>query len=254
MSTLRAPQSIPEVSPASPDSMVEPEAIQLERQALHEITRLVAERAFAESEVERTRASHDEAADRDYRERRQALEDRFEGMKAAELHEDATRRRGITDASIAGEAAAKDEFARASRKIASEFDAAREQARGDHAKGAGPSDRPNSTRARSTRTASTSAARKPIDDATKLIESQEGAARRPVRGLQALRPPRTPDPPHPRPRVAQDRRPARQGLRPDPEARAQPGPPRRPGDPQVDEGEAASSGSSWSSRSWSPSH
>jgi DNA segregation ATPase FtsK/SpoIIIE, S-DNA-T family len=172
VSTLRSPQAVAESPSASSTAPSDPRAIQLERETLREVTRLVAERAFAESEVERTRASHDEGADRDYRERRKALEDRFEGIKAAELHEDATRRRDVTDASIASETAAKDEFAKASRKLASEFDASREQARGDHAK----------ARARATAdfesgekhaASAYATARKPIDDATKLIESRK---------------------------------------------------------------------------------
>ena len=172
MSTLRVPPSPPESAPSPPDAPAEPGAIALERRVLGDLARLVADRAFAEAEVERTRATHDEGADRDFAEKRKALEDRFEGTKAAELHEDATRRRAITDASIAAEAAAKDEFARASRKIASEFDAAREQARGDHAK----------AKARATadfdageKLANTqhSAARKPIDDAARLIEARK---------------------------------------------------------------------------------
>ena len=173
MTTLRISPTSPEPStPLDASDPAEPSAILLEREALRDVTRLVAERALAEAEVEKTRATHDDATDRDYRERRQALIDRFEGLKAAEIHEDATRRRGITDASIASETSAKDEFARASRKIASEFDAAREQARGDHAK----------ARARAVAefdageknaSAQYAAARKPVDDASKLIDSRK---------------------------------------------------------------------------------
>ena len=173
MSTLRPPPSVPELPQAPARDSDQPEAVVLEREVLREVTRLVAERGRAEAEVERTRAAHDEAADHDYRERRQALDDRFEGMLAAERHEDATRRRGITDASIAGEAAAKDEFAKASRKLAAEFDAGREQARGDHAKGRARviADFDSAERHEATRYAE---ARKPIDDTARLIESRNG--------------------------------------------------------------------------------
>jgi S-DNA-T family DNA segregation ATPase FtsK/SpoIIIE len=172
VSTLRIPHSVAETPSAAPDTPSEPRAILLEREALREVVRLVAERAFSEAEVERTRATHDEATDRDYREKRKALEDRFEGNKAAELHEDSTRRRGITDASIASETAAKDEFAKASRKIASEFDASREQARGDHAKARARAIADFDSGEKHAGTAY-STARKPIDDATKLIESRK---------------------------------------------------------------------------------
>ena len=171
MSTLRTPPSVPDHSPAAAPS-TEPPAIARGREALRDMTRLVAERASAEAEIEQARASRDEAADREYREKRKALEDRFEGNKAAALHEDSTRRRAITDASIAAETSAKDEFAKASRKIASDFDANREQARSDHAK----------ARARATAEFESAekqaaieyaASRKPIDDATRLIESRK---------------------------------------------------------------------------------
>ena len=126
---------------ARPDRPSRTRPIRREREALREILRLVAERAEAEAEVERARASDDDAADRDYREKRRALDDRFEGRRGRRARPTRTRRRAITDAAIAGEAAAKDEFARASRKIAAEFDAAREQARGDHAKARARADR-----------------------------------------------------------------------------------------------------------------
>jgi len=162
VTTLRIPPTIPGNGPGP---------IDLERLALREVIGRAAERAASEAEVERTRAARDGSADRESRERRKALDDRFEGNRAAELAEDAARRRSITDASIAGENAAKDEFARASRKLASEFDAAREQARGDHAK----------TRARALADFDSAEkhaarahaeARKPIDDAARLVEGR----------------------------------------------------------------------------------
>lgn len=174
MSTLHVPPSAPKNPLVSDDAPSgEPRAIRLQREALREIVRSTAERAAGSAELERTRAAHDDSTDHDYRERRKALEDRFEGNKVAALHEDSTRRRAMTDESIAAEAAAKDEFARASRKIASEFDAARERARGDHAK----------TRARAIAefdkgekdaAIQHATARKPVDDAARLIESRRG--------------------------------------------------------------------------------
>ena len=169
MSTLRFP---PVADPASaPSGPSDRSPIDREREILRELARLVAERAAGEAEVERFRSTGNAAADRDYRERRQALIDRNEGNLAAARADDVTRRRTITDASIAGENSAKDEFARASRKLAAEFDALREQARGDH------------TKAKARATAEFEAGereaasrygtdRKPIEEAYKLIESR----------------------------------------------------------------------------------
>ena len=171
MNILRTPPSIPDPDPATP-STAEPPAIRRGREALRDLTRLVAERAAAEAEIEQARASRDEAADREYREKRQALDDRFEGGKAAALHEDSTRRRAITDASIAAENAAKDEFARASRKLASEFDALREQARSDHAKARARATA-DSEAAERQATTEYSSGRKPIDEAARLVESRK---------------------------------------------------------------------------------
>ena len=175
MSTLRTPPPVADsandndnASPTPPELP----AIDRMRQVLRDVTRLVADRAALEAEIEKTRTARNESADLEYLERQKALDDRFEGSKAAALHDDSTRRRAITDASIAAETQAKDEFARASRKIASEFDAVREQARSDHAK----------ARARATNDFDTASkqvateynlARKPIDDAARLIESRK---------------------------------------------------------------------------------
>ena len=145
--------------------------IDREREILGDLTRLVAERAAAEAEVARFLANNDEAADRDYRDRRQALGDRFDGMQAAEVHDDSTRRRAIGDASIASEASAKDEFARASRKIASDFDSVRESARSDYTKTKGRIS-VDFESAEKEASRGYAEARKPVDDATRLIESR----------------------------------------------------------------------------------
>jgi S-DNA-T family DNA segregation ATPase FtsK/SpoIIIE len=164
VSSLRLP-------PAPDPSTAETSTIARQREALADLTRLVAERAAAEAEVERTRSSRDLATDREYRDRRKALDDRFEGSRAAAIQEDEARRRAITDDAIAGEASAKDEFARASRKIASDFDAVREQARGDHARAKAKAAADFEAGERQAAVQYTSA-RQPIDDATRLIESR----------------------------------------------------------------------------------
>jgi S-DNA-T family DNA segregation ATPase FtsK/SpoIIIE len=160
----------------SPGSTVEPtEASNLDRQraTIRELARVVAERADGEAEIARIWPEKDAEADREYHERRKALQDRFEGNKAAELHEDSTRRRAISDASIAGEGAAKEEFAKASRKIASEFDQVRENARSEYTKSKSRAavDFDGGEKAAA---AHYSTARKPIDDAFRLIESRKG--------------------------------------------------------------------------------
>ena len=155
----------------SATSTTELSTIDRERETLAEVTRLVAERAAAEAEVERVDSAAHASTDRDYGERRKALDDRNEGLTATAIKEDEAKRRAITDASIAGEASAKDEFAKASRKIASEFDAVKEQARGDHAKARGKAaaEFDSGERAAAVQYAS---ARKPIDDAGRLVESR----------------------------------------------------------------------------------
>jgi S-DNA-T family DNA segregation ATPase FtsK/SpoIIIE len=144
-----------------------------QRATIRELARIVAERAAAEAEIARTWPEKDAEADREYQERRKALQDRFEGNKAAALHDDSTRRRAISDASIAGEAAAKDEFAKASRKIASEFDHVRENARSEYTKSKSRAsvDFDGGEKAA---TAHYATARKPIDDAFRWIESGKG--------------------------------------------------------------------------------
>jgi hypothetical protein len=136
VSSLRTTHSEPVASPSpslSPTS--EPAIIQQERSALEEILRLVSDRADAESEVEGTRASSDAAADRDYRKARQVLVEKYEGLKESTRKADEDRRKAIVDKAIADEAEAKAEFAKSSRRIASEFDSLREQAKADYARG-----------------------------------------------------------------------------------------------------------------------
>ncbi len=77
MSTLRLPPvSGPSEASASPP---ESSVLDRERQALGDLTRLVAERAAAESELERVTTTANASADRDYQERRKALDDRNRG-------------------------------------------------------------------------------------------------------------------------------------------------------------------------------
>ncbi len=146
--------------------------IDRERRIVIELARLVAERAAAEAEITRTWPAKEAEATREYQERRQALEDRFQGNQAAALDEDATRRRLITDESITGDTSAKDEFARASRKIAKEFDVVRETSRAEYtrSKARALSDFDSGEKAAGAQYAT---ARKPIDDAVRLISGRK---------------------------------------------------------------------------------
>jgi DNA segregation ATPase FtsK/SpoIIIE, S-DNA-T family len=163
-------RTAPAAGPAA--EQAKPSILDRQRAILRDLARLVAERAAAEAEITRVWPEKAAEADREFHERRKALEARFEGNKAAALHEDSTRRRSITDASIAGDASAKDEFAKASRKLASDFDAVRESARSEYtrSKSRVAVEYDSGEKAAAARY---STARKPIDDAFRLIESRK---------------------------------------------------------------------------------
>lgn len=116
-----APTTEPTGTPRS-----EPDVIRRERAALREVLRLVRERAASEARIAKERRDSDTTADAEYQKARQAMITRFSTQDANERAADQARRRGIVDAAIFGETQAKTEFASASRKIASEFDASRE--------------------------------------------------------------------------------------------------------------------------------
>lgn len=123
---------MPDASPApatAPPS--EPELIGRERAALRQILRLVAERAEAEAEVEGTRATGDTTADAEYQRAKQTLQEKVERLERDGRSGDELRRRSIIDAGMKGESEAKNEFAASSRRIATEFDRARETARNE---------------------------------------------------------------------------------------------------------------------------
>lgn len=133
MSTLqRTPPSDPV---ASLPATLELDLIEQERDTLHTLLRLVSERAAAESEVERGRASGDADADHDYRATRKTMFEKYQAIKESDRRGDETRRRSVIDAALAGETQAKAEFAKASRRLAAEFDNVRERAKQDYARG-----------------------------------------------------------------------------------------------------------------------
>src|SRR5262249_27456499 len=80
------------------------------------------------------------------------------------------RRRSVVDAAIKGEADAKSEFARNSRKIASDFDSVRELAKNDYSRAKDDAAAAFELGERKA-AASFAEARRPIDDANKLRES-----------------------------------------------------------------------------------
>ncbi len=128
----------PDAGPSALESSSnEPTLIRRERVVLGEILRLVAERADAEEKVAGMLARNDSKADEEYGKARQALTEKFTTLEHQARADDETRRRNVTDASIAGQSQAKHEFATASRKIAAEFDSIRETAKYEHNKAKG---------------------------------------------------------------------------------------------------------------------
>ncbi len=129
--TLRNPPADP---PLAPSPGAEPDLIRRGREALRAVVALVADRAAAEAEADAARSAHDASADADYREKRGALDARYARLTENARISDEERRRGIVDAAAAGEGSAKGEFAKASRRIAADFDSGRDKARSDHQK------------------------------------------------------------------------------------------------------------------------
>jgi len=164
---------LPRVSPAPPSdppSRTEPDLVARERAALREVLRLVADRAGAEARVEADRAAGDAAADQEFLKARRSLAGRVEGIAEVDRAADAQRRREVVDTAIAREAEAKSEFARASRKIASEFDATREKAKAEFARDRSDAAAGFDAGERSA-AAAYAAARKPVDDAARIRNS-----------------------------------------------------------------------------------
>ena len=168
--------TVPRIAPAAhsanllPETETEPALIRRERDALRELLRLVAERAAAEAHVNASRASTDAAADDEYNRSRQAMADRDEASRAKDRAADEQRRRAAIDEARAGEAESKKEFGGNSRRIAGEFDIARDRARNefnrakaDVASGFDAGERDAARKA--------AEERKPIDDAARLAQS-----------------------------------------------------------------------------------
>jgi DNA segregation ATPase FtsK/SpoIIIE, S-DNA-T family len=147
-----------------------PDLIRREREAVRAILYLIAERASIEASIENVRRSRLTEAEDEYNRKKEALRAKVEQLDRDSRAADEERRRSIVDTSTAGVSQAKAEFAFASRRIASEFDSLREQAKASHA------------RARSEATAQHEAgqkvalrdhasAKKPVTDALDLAKS-----------------------------------------------------------------------------------
>jgi hypothetical protein len=140
------------------------------RAALRALLRTISARAEAEAEVNGKFTTSDAAADREYQQAKHSLADKVGRTAESDRRADEIRRRSVVDAAIKGEADAKSEFARNSRKIASDFDSVRELAKNEYARA--KDDTATAFELGERKAAAHFAeARKPIDDANKLRES-----------------------------------------------------------------------------------
>ena len=130
--SLRIPADAPEADAEATAS--DPDLIHQEREAVRSILELIADRAATEAEIEETRRSRDLQADEDYNRKKIALKEKVEQIDRDSKAADEQRRRALVEEGTAREAQAKTEFAFASRRIATEFDALRETAKANHAR------------------------------------------------------------------------------------------------------------------------
>ncbi len=155
---------------ATPAAQPSPDLLERTRQTLRELTRLVAERAESERLVEHTKIAASGAADYELQRARNELTERSRAAEDSLRQTDEIRRRSIIDRALEGEADAKSNFARESRRIAADFDANKSRAAGNH------------TREKNNATAAFESAEKnalsqytktkrPFDDASKLIDA-----------------------------------------------------------------------------------
>jgi S-DNA-T family DNA segregation ATPase FtsK/SpoIIIE len=127
-------------SPPAPDAAAgdvaaataNPSIIDRERGVLHEILRLVADRAEAEVKIGDERKSGGAKTDLEYQKTRRALVEKLQNLETEAIAADEKRRRSIIDAALDGERKAKNEFAAASRKLATLFDSARDVAKNEY--------------------------------------------------------------------------------------------------------------------------
>ena len=134
--TTSLPELAVPTTPAIPTPAPgEPAILRRERAVFREILRLVAERAAAEAQVEGARSRGDATADSEYERTKRTLREKVQQLDRDARAADEQKRRSIVEAAMRGEAEAKQQFADASRRIASEFDKHRETARNELGRG-----------------------------------------------------------------------------------------------------------------------
>ncbi len=148
----------------------EPEILRRERADVHEILRLVAERAAAEAALESAWTSNNTTADTEYQQRRQGLIEKSGRLDQTARADDEQRRRDIVAAAMAGEGQAKAEFATASRRIASAFDATRERSKTEYGQAKERAEAGLETNRRAAEKTHVQALQ-PIQDATRIADS-----------------------------------------------------------------------------------
>jgi len=154
----------------SSEPSTEPEILARERSVLRNLLGLVSERADAETAIETTREAENAASESEYQSAKLTLKDKIETRERSMNVSDEQQRRTIVDTAIAGEAEAKSEFARSSRRIAAEFDSIRQRAGADYQR-----DKTDAMAAfdgnEREAAAQYARARRPIEDASKINES-----------------------------------------------------------------------------------
>jgi len=100
-----------------------------QRDAVRRLVAAAGERVEAEAALERERRARDARDEQEYRQKKEALTRRLAQAEADAAEADERRRREVSDAASAGEAAAKNDFAMGSRRIAAEFDSLRQAAK-----------------------------------------------------------------------------------------------------------------------------
>ncbi|AGA28803.1 FtsK/SpoIIIE domain-containing protein [Singulisphaera acidiphila] len=154
----------------TPGPRSEPALIERERWSLQELLRLIAERAAAEVAVTSRNTTTAAAADQGYRASKQDQADRYTTRTVEDRKADEERRRKIVGVAIAGESEAKTEFAKSSRRIAADYEGARERAKQVAQRGKAEAAAAYEKGERDA-LARSAESNRPIDQAMKLVES-----------------------------------------------------------------------------------
>ncbi len=145
--------------------------IERERNAHGELLVLVTERAAAEQACESGRTASETLANQEYQRNRPAIIEKYQKMQEEDRRADALRRRSIIDAATTGETEAKSEFAKASRKIATDFDGVKERAKLQYNRERGEAGTTFEAGERDAKAKHAEALR-PIDEASRLTAAQ----------------------------------------------------------------------------------